>query len=81
MDKVDVNFVFQMFGLQFEGTRKAKYVLKSDGSAVESISTSEYHEMTVVLRSEAGGSVEATQELKLIGRVETYNLNNCSFQG
>jgi hypothetical protein len=56
-----------MFGLNFEGARKAKYVLKSDGSAVESISTSEYHEMTVVLRSEAGGSVEATQELKLIG--------------
>lgn len=59
-----------MFGLKFEGARKAQYVLKSDASAVESISTSEYHEMTVVLRNEAGGSVEATQELKLTGKLK-----------
>lgn len=66
-----------MFGLSSGSARRASYVLKSDSSAVESISTSEYHEMTVVLRNEAGGSVEATQELKLTGTREKNN--NCNF--
>ncbi|CAB3378257.1 Hypothetical predicted protein [Cloeon dipterum] len=56
----------KVFGLAVNGNRKTEYVLKSDASAVDSITSSEYHEMTVVVRQEAGGSVAAKQELKLI---------------
>jgi len=65
-------YFFQVFGLSMNGQRGAKYVFKSDSSAIESISTFEYHEMVLVLRKEAGGAVEATQELKLTGILLTF---------
>ncbi|XP_059476430.1 microsomal triacylglycerol transfer protein [Neocloeon triangulifer] len=55
----------KVFGLHVNGNRKTKYVLKNDGSAVESITSSDYHEMFVIVRQEAGGAVSASQELKL----------------
>lgn len=57
----------QVLGTVVSARREAKHTLKHDLSVLESVETSEYHEMTVALRKEAGSSVQATQELKIIG--------------
>jgi hypothetical protein len=57
----------QVFGSVVNARREAKFTLKHDLSVLESVETSEYHEMTVALRKEAGGSVQAIQELKITG--------------
>ncbi|KAF4513818.1 UNVERIFIED_CONTAM: hypothetical protein B566_EDAN015881, partial [Ephemera danica] len=46
--------------------RDAKYTLNSDLSVLQSVETSEQHEMVAALRSEAGGAVQVMQEIKII---------------
>ncbi|XP_066994605.2 microsomal triacylglycerol transfer protein isoform X2 [Anabrus simplex] len=45
--------------------RSMKYVLSKDLSVLESVTSAEAHEMTVILYQDAGSSVKASQELKL----------------
>lgn len=47
--------------------REAKVTLNRDLSVLESVETSEQHEMVTAMRKEAGASVQATQALKITG--------------
>lgn len=56
-----------LFSITVESVRNAEYQLMKDSSCVESLKSTESHEMTVNIRKEAGSKVNTIQELKLTG--------------
>ena len=68
-----LNFVLQVLGAVVSSERDARYTLSHDLSVLQEALTSETHQMQVAMRSEAGGSVQATQELRITGmRIEIH---------
>lgn len=50
-------------------SRTSEYTLSKDLTFIDSISTSESHEMRVAIKRDVGGSVSAQQKLSFIGEL------------